>query len=878
MPRHSLLERVLLAGFDPDEIDDITHDLRELAAARPAGRRALYYWTQLAKYPVRRWLDARRHQFSDSNGDMGRGRMGSMAKDTLYALRALARNPGFTAMAIAILTVSMGAATAIFSVVDGVLLEPLPVEEPDRLVSLWLENPEGTRARMTPGFFVDIREDGGIFERVAAFGTQTASLSAGDDAVFLRGSRVTPGYFETLGVQPVVGRTFRQDEGEAGGPAVVILSHHIWQQMFGADPGIVRRTVSLDGGNFEVVGVAPPGVYPTQPTVSAEIPFNTANQDFFVPMRYSAAGWANHRSHLLGMIGRLAPSMSPEAARTRLAALSLRVQEAQPLVRDEHVLMTSFTEEVVGDVDFALFTLLGTVGLVLLIAVVNVGALFVLRADDRQGELAIRLALGAPRARLLRHMVLESAIISTVSAIGALLLARLALGVMRGLVPYQIPRLGDVTIHGPALAVAIGIGLIGALAFGLMPALRLRGSRLSGPITRVRQTSGIRQRRLQGAVVAFQAGLCVVVLVGAALMSRSYSELRSVDTGFDARETWAMSVPAPPGVLEDVVRAVRDLPGITAAAIAYDHPLERNWGDGFTIEGAVRSESDPPTGASLRPFGDDYFTTAGIAVTEGRVPDRVDMSGDVAYAVVNESFARTFFPDGSAVGARLIVPTAQRMMGTDGIFEILGIVADVHFLGPDQPAAPALYVPLSHFRASVSTLLVRAETDDLEVLSGVRSVVAAIDPTVGVQQAQRLGDILDDLLARPRFNMMLLLSFATLGLILCGLGAYGLVGRVVAMRVREIGIQMALGADRPRLARHVIWSALRPMLIGGCVGIVAALALGRIIQSLLFGVSPTDPASFVASSLFVLGVGVLAALVPTVRAVSVDPALVLRGE
>ena len=878
MRRARWLERLVLMGFAPDEIEDITHDVRELAESRSPRLRAAYYWTQLAKYPLRRRLDRLRHRHIDSARNReGRGGMGTWIQDTRYAIRALSRNPGFTVMAVAILTVSMGAAAAIFSVIDGVLLEPLPVEEPDRLVSLWLENGQGTRVRMTPGFFSDVQREEGIFEHVAAFGSETASISTGEEAVFLRGSRVTPAYFEALGVRPLLGRGFTPEEGEPGGEAVVVLSHHVWEQMFASDPGVLRERVSLDGMLYQVVGVVPPGVYPTEPTISTQIPFTASNQDFFVPLHYSEGMWANHRSHLLGAIARLMPSVSHEVAEERLDALSVSVQEAQPLAGDDRLLMTPFTEEVVGDVRFGLLTLLGTVGLVLLIAVTNVGALFLLRADDRHGQLAIRAALGASRVRLLGPMLLESALVVAISSVGALFGAQIVIRLMQSLVPYQIPRLADVSVEGTTLVVTVGVALVVALLFGVAPAHRLWNSRLAGHVSRGRQTSGHRQRRLHGAVVGVQAGLAVVVLVGAALLSRSYAELRAVDVGFEAEDAWTMSVPAPLETLQDVVLGVRELPGVAAAAITYDHPLSRSWGDRFILEGVERSDTDPPTGAALRPFGDD-FATVGIPVVEGRVPDRVDMAGEVAYAVVNESFASTFFPDGSPVGARLVVPTAQRMMGTDGVFEISGVVGDVRFLGPDQPATPGLYVPLSHFPAGAATLVVRTERADVPVLAGVRAVVARIDPGVGVQRARRLGDILDDLRARARFNMMLLLTFGAIGLLLCGLGAYGLVGRVVAMRVQEIGVRMALGADNRRLARNVMGRALSPMLIGGAVGILVAIAFGRLVQSLLFEVTSTDPISFATAAVFVVVVGVVAAFVPTRRALSIDPTSALRAE
>lgn len=873
------IARFLLLGFDPDEIDDVLRDVEELSARRRGRRGSFYFWTELMKYPVSRAWDTLRSDRSHSRRRREReGGMESMWNDVRYASRALLRSPGFTVMAIAIISVSMGAATAIFSVVDRVLLEPLPGEDPDRIVSLWLGRLDGGRSRMTPGNFVDVSELDGVFSSVAAFGAQTASLSLGDQPVFLRGSQVTPHYFETLGVQPIAGRTFDAEEGERGGPSVVILSHHVWEQMFGADPEIIGTSANLGGGDFRIIGVLPPGVYPTHATVSAELPFSAANQDFFVPLTYGPEGWANRRSHILGMIGRLAPTLTPGAAQLRLEALSARLRATEPLNANERILLTSFEEEVVGNVRLALLTLLATVGLVLFIAIVNVGALFVLRSEDRQPQMVIRAALGAPKARLVRQMILESGLIAAASSLGAIAVAGVSLRFMKGLVPYQIPRLADVTIDGMALTATAVAGVAVALVFGLAPAGRLRDGRWARSVGRGRVTASAGQRRVQGGVVAVQAALCVVVLVGAALLSRSYAELRAVDTGFDARETWAMSIPGPLPTLLDIARDVRSLPNVQAAAIAYDHPLERNWGDGFGIEGVERSPTDPPMSASLRPFGEAYFQTAGIQVVEGRVPDGLDMAGDVAYAVVNRTLAETFFPGASPVGSRIILPTAQRMLGTDGLFEVVGVVEDVRFLGPDQPVAPALYVPLSHFPVSASTLLVRPTSADVPILESVRRVVAEHDASLGVQTARQMGDVLGDLLARPRFNMMLLLTLGLIGLVLSGLGAYGLVSRTVAMRTREIGIRMALGADRPGLARGVMATALRPMVLGGLVGLVGAFGLAGTIQSLLFGVSALDPVSFAASPSFVLLVGALAAAIPTLRAISIDPVTSLREE
>jgi predicted permease len=756
-------------------------------------------------------------------------------------------------MAVAIMTLSMGATTAIVGVVKGVLLDPLPVEEPDRLFSIWIQPAGGDRARMTPGNYTDIAGLDGVFSGVAAFSSATTSLDVQGEPVFLRGGRVTPTYFDVLGVRLLAGRTFRDDEAEPGSPQVVMLGHRVWKQSYGADPSIIGRTVIMDGSGYEVIGVASPGLYPTDVTVSGELPFTDSNQDFFVPLRMSATGgWTNRRSHVLGMMARLPRSASAETAAAALSTLSARLRATEPLNAEDHFVMNPFTEEVVGDVRFALLAILGTVGLVLLIAVVNVGALFVLRADDRQPEIALRVAMGAPRVRLVRQLVMESLLVSAMATLGAVLVARWTLAGMRVLVPYQIPRMSTVEVGGAGLVIAGGIGLLIALGFGLAPAARLFGGRWTRMSSARGQTSSRRQRRLQSSVIGIQACLGVVVLVGSALLVRSYVALRAVDTGFDARDAWVMSVPGSLETMESIAREVRDLPGVAAAAVAYDHPLERSWGDGFRIEGVERSETDDVFMMSLRPFGEDYFSAAGIQVTEGRVPDGIDMAGDVAYAVINETLRDRYFPAGDAVGSHVIVPTAQRFLGTAGRYEVLGVVEDVRFLGPDQPASPALYVPLSHFSVPASTLLVRPERADIDVLTGVRRVVAEVDATLAVQRAQRMRDVLDDLLARPRFNMMLLVTFG--------------------------GIRMALGAQGPALARSVMGSALQPMLAGGLIGLVLSFALVGLMRSLLFGVSPGDPVSFAVSPAFVLLVGVLAAAVPTLRALSIDPAATLKSE
>jgi len=863
----SLLLRPFLGAADARATAE---ELDELRAARGGWGGEAFFWHAVAGYPMRVALEWVR------DTSPGRGGMDGVWRDVGFGARSLARSPGFTVMTVVILAVSMGAATAIFSVVRGVLLDPLPYHEPDRLVAVWVRGNDGARARMTPGNVTDVRSLNGVFASVAAYQGSSAALGTDEGSTFVRGGAVTPEYFRTLGVEPLVGRDFRPEEGVADGPSVVMLGAALWRRAFGADAGIVGRTVDLNGDPFLVVGVAPSGVYPTTISVSTEIPFTTSNQDYFLPLQFTDELWNLRRPHIVGTVARLAPGVESTEAAAALATLTDRLH-ARGDNDGESLILNPFVEEVVGDMRFALLTLFATVGLVLLIAVVNVGALFVLRGEDRGSEIDVRVALGAPWSRLARQFLAESLLVAVAASLGAFLVARASIGLMRGLVPYQIPRLDDVGVDAVAMAATLSIGLAVALAFGLLPAWR---------IVRVRRdrqarghTAGRYQSRLHGAVVALQAGLGVVVLVGAMLFARSFSALSSVELGFTSLDAWVIPISGSGGRIVEIVERIRGIPGVRSAARTYDHPLERDWGDSFLIRGRpLASREDTPYG-SLRPFGEGYFETAGIRVVEGRVPDAVDFGGDARYAVVNESLRDRYFHEGGVLGATIDVPSAARNFGEDrGSYTIVGVVEDVRFLGPEAPSEPAFYLPLSHFPVSAATVLVRPIERDVDLVLSIRQAVREVAPGAAIQSMRTLQDELDDRLARPRFNMMLLISFATIGLVLSGLGAYGLVGRVVVARTREIGVRMALGADRRRVARSVLWGALLPVLIGGGVGIAAAAVLVRGLRSLLFEISPGDPVSFAASALFILGVGALAALVPTLRAVAVDPARTLRSD
>ena len=872
------LARLLLLPFvGPEEADAIVEDVRELAQERGRGRSEVYFWIAILGFPLRMAVERVRAAGRRGNPEQRRGGgMDGLRKEVAYAIRGLRRNPGFTTTTALVLAVSMGAAIALASVVRGVLLDPLPFPEPDRLVSVWLSGEDGRRARMTPGNVSDVRTLDGIFRSVSAFQGTAGALTVGDAVVFVRGGSVTPDYFRTLGVEPVLGRTFTEEEGVPGGPPVVVLGAGLWRRQFGSDPQIVGRLVEVDGEPLEVIGVVPSGIYPTTVNVSTEMPFTSADQDMFLPLRFTEALWDLRRPHIVGTVARLRDGVDLGRAAAALEVLTTQVNATNPPNAGEEIILNPLAEEVVGDVRVALLTLLGTVA----------------GAPDRRRQRGspVRSPGGRPSGGARDPCgTRRTPRTHCPSVAGGERPDRGSCDAgcdparpggdrwMRGLVPYQIPRLDEVGLDGVGLMGTIGFGVALAVLLGLVPVLRSSWTRAA--VGSRGATAGTGRRRLQGAVVAFQACLGVVVVVGAALLTRSFGRLVAVDPGFDAMAAWVMPIRGVGDRMPDVVERVRELPGVRAAAMTYDHPLERNWGDAFVIEGVPLGDDDARPAGSLRAFGEGYFDAAGLRVLDGRVPDALDLSGDVAHAVVNRALVERYFPDGDALGAVLYVPSAARNFGEDAArFTVLGIVENVRFLGVDRPSEPAFYLPLAWFPVEARTLMVRPEREGLEIVGAVAAAVREVAPGAAIQNTRRLTDIRDDLLARPRFNMMLLVSLAAIGLGLTGLGAYGLVGRSVVSRTREIGIRMALGADRSSVATSVLSGALRPMVLGGVVGLGIAALLVRSMRSLLFEVSPADPISFVASAGFLLGIGILAAVVPAMKAVSVDPVRALREE
>jgi len=822
------------------------------------------------------------------------GMLDRLVQELRYALRTFRLNPGYFAVTVLTLAVGIGANTAIFSVVKGVLLDTLPYEHPDRVVGIWQYSlASGQRGRMTPGNFADVRAMDDVFDSAAAFGFTSATLIGGDAPQLIRGGRVSASYFDVLGVQPLVGRPFRADEEDPGGPPVVIVSEELWARRFGSDPNIVGRALNLDGASYEVVGVLPRGIYPTYATVNGEMPFTPDNHDFLVPLRLTDDFYANRRSHVLGAIGKLREGVGIARANEAVDALAASIAEQHPVVVGEGFRVDLLKDEITGGAQAALLVLMGTAGVVLLIAATNVASLMLARNDARRSETAVRAALGAGRWTLVRQSLVEGLALAGAGAAAGVALAYFGVGLIKALVPFQVPRMNEVGIDVAVLAFTVGVALLVGAALGVGPAI---AATRRGMLDRLRQgarglTADGKRRRAQGFMVAAQACMAVMLVVGAGLLVRTFLQIKRIDPGFSRAGVLTVPVSLPQtrypstdaalGFLQQLEETLTTSPAIASVAFGYDHPLRKSWHDSFRIEGRPEPPPDASMGASFRPVTPGYFETAGIPLMKGRIFGRTDDAGHPDVVVINEAFVAQYFPGDDPVGQRMRIPSMERMFGdgtTPRWFEIAGVVGNVRFNGPTEAVEPAMYVSIPQVPMSDVVMLVAPARPDVDLLGAVRSAVWRLDPELPVDGARTLDVMLSEAIARERFNMLLVGFFATLALALAGLGIYGLISRLVHMQTKEIGIRVALGARRGQILGLVLGGALVPVLIGGLLGIAGAAGLSRLLDSLLYEVAALDPATFLLTPIVLVATALLASYLPARRATRIDPIMALRNE
>jgi putative ABC transport system permease protein len=812
--------------------------------------------------------------------------METLWQDVRYGFRMLLKKPGFTAVAILALALGVGANTAIFSVVNGVLLRPLPFKDPDRLVRL------GEWSKQVPGMsisypnFKDWREQNHVFEGIAAMQFDSYNLTGADEPERLQGRNVSWNFFDVLGVRPAAGRSFRPEEDRAGAPRVCVISNSLWQRRFGSDQKVLGRAVTLNGEPYTVVGVLPVGYRFGTPT------------DVFVPIGLGEASerMAPRDNHPgIYAVARMKEGVRVEQAEAEMKSIAERLGAAYPKENAGNgISITPLREYFVGDIRAWLLIILGAVGFVLLIACANVANLLLARAASRYREIAVRTALGASRFRIIRQLLTESLILAVISGTVGLLLAMWGVDVLRRASLDIIPTTADISLDRTVLFFTLGVSLLTGVLFGLAPALQASKPELNEALKEGGRSGseGSTRNRVRSLLVVAEVALSLMLLVGAGLLVRSFMRLLQTQTGFEPRNLLTLSLSYRVGKDEGrkaldffhaVEERVRAVPGVEAVAVSNGVPMLGSSETTFQIEGR------PPTEAGKRPFTVVYFPThdylkaMGIRLVRGRFFDEHDTQDSPLVAVIDEDFARLYFPGEDPIG-KYFEGTPE--MGIPHS-EIVGIVAHVKNYGLDTPGpvqaelyrardqVPDRFQPLLADRVSI---VVRTATDPAALGPAVRRAIQEVDPNEPVYNVNTMEQVLSDSVATQRLSMLLLGIFAGVALVLAAVGIYGVMSYAVAQRTHEFGVRMALGAEGRDVLRMVVRQGMLLALAGVGAGLLGALALTRVMSSLLFGVSATDPLTFVGVPLVLACVALLACLVPARRATKVDPMVALRYE
>ena len=815
-----------------------------------------------------------------------------LQQDLRYGVRMLLKHPGVSIVAIITLALGIGANTAIFSVVNAVLLRPLTYKDPERLVSLWENVPAHGRWRASPANFHDWKKQNTLFEDMSAYGGSAMSLTGDGEPEQLHGSRVSSGYFAVVGVEPVLGRSFTPEEYEVGKDQVVILAHDLWKRRYAADPNILNRTITLDGSNYTVVGVMPSGLYPARPLTTGKLDFDESGQQYWIPMSF-APQWAAVRSaHVLGVVGRLKPGVTLDQAVAEMNAIGARLEQEYPANKGEGIIVNPFMNEVVGNVRTGLMTLLIAVGLVLLIACANIAGLLLAQHAARSKEIAIRAALGARRGRLVRQFFIEGLLLSLLGTVAGLGLASLVLSALTKLVTWDIPRLDYVRLDWQVLSFTLLLTIVTCLVFGLIPAWHASKPDLHTALEQSGRTSGPggRRLRLRQTLVVFQVSLAVMLVIGAGLLIKSFWHLQNVDPGFRPQRVLSLGLTLPfakyakPEQINQFFNQLHDgvsnLPGVESAAIAYDNPLVTNWIDSFEIEGRPALADGRELSSNFNPIGPDYFVTIGAPMVRGRQFTMQDDQDHPGVVIVNEAFVRHYFPNEDPLGRRLKLSPPARLWRNQRLtsFEIVGVVRDVKSAGLQADTEPTYYVPATQAPLQDMTLLVRTTTEPTSIVPALRQTVWSIDPNQPIADVNTMEQIVSDSIGQPRLNMTLMALFGALALILAAVGIYGLLSYAVTQRTREMGIRMALGAQVSDVLGLVLKQGMALALIGEALGLAGAFALTRLIRGLLLGVTPTDATTFIAVIGVLTTIALLACYLPARRATKVDPLTALRYE
>ena len=805
--------------------------------------------------------------------------METLGQDVRYGFRMLRKNPTFTAVVILTLALGIGANTALFSVVNAVLLRPLPFSEPDRVVAVFESNPEKgfKRFSASPPNFMDWRDQNKVFSDIAAYVRSPVALTEHGEAARLRTVSASPSLFAVLGVSPFLGRPFVSEEGQRGHDHVAILSHTLWQERFGGDRRVLGQSIQLDGESYEIVGIMP-----------AEFQFPISGADLWLPLSFAPNVATQRGAHYLNVVARLKPGVTVEQASDELQRIHAGLAAAYP-DKDKGwtALAVDYRLAVLADVRPALLILLGAVALVVLIACANIANLLLARAGDRDREVAIRTALGAAPGRVIRQLLTESLMLSILGAAAGLAIAYWAVAIIVAHGPQNIPRFHGVRIDAQVLGFTAALAVVTGLVFGLLPAFRavrpdVNQSLKSG----VRTTGDQGGKWLRGSLVAGELAISLVLLAGAALLLRSFTNLLGVTPGFTPSNllTFQLSLPEaayPDGnraaaFSDDLLQRIQALPGVRSAAVTFIRPFSGDdFSSSFEVTGAPpQSPGDEPS-AELRVVSRDYFSTMQIPLLKGRSFQTSDRRGSPPVVLLSRSAEKKFFPNGDALGK---VMRFGARMGYDKLQgEVIGMVGDVHDFGLDiEP--PDAYLLADQSGITEMSVVVRTVGEPASLAPMARDQVHAIDKNLPIANMATMEDVMAESLGERRFYMVLLGTFAFIALSLAAVGVYGVMSYSVSRRKQEIGIRLALGARHHQVMATVLSQAARVVGIGLAIGLIVTVAASRVIAGLLFGISATNPLILAGVAMALALVALLAGYLPARRVLKVDPIVALRYE
>ena len=800
--------------------------------------------------------------------------MAAWWKDVRFGMRMLLRSPGFAAAMILMLALGIGINTAIFSVFNGVLLQPLPYPEPGRLLQVWEERGAGQLNTVSAVNWVDWRAGARNLESIAVYGYEALTLTGEGEARRLVGSLVSEGFFETLGVAPLLGRAFLPEEDRPGAGDVVVLSHGLWERSFGADPEVLGRSLTLNAEPYTVVGVMP-----------STFAFPGSAVDLWMPHAIDLA--AEERGHhFLFSIARLADGVELATAQAEIDGIAARLAEEYPGTNENTtVRLVPLLEETVGEARPALMVLLAAVALVLLIACANVASLMLARGSVRGKEIAVRAALGAGRGALARQLLTESMLIALIAGFLGTLFAHWGVRLFLWISGGGVPRAGEIGVDPWVLAFALGVSILTGLICGAVPALQASRADLSHALQESGRTASAspRRRRAHAALVVAEVAIGLILLVGCGLLTRSFLELRRVDPGFQPDRVLTFQISLPPSrysdghrqaaFFRDTMERIAQLQGVAHVGATRGLPFAGSRSStSFELEGRPQLPSDPSRNADVRLATPGFFQALGIPLLRGRLVQESDGPESRQVVVINEEMAQRFWPDEDPLGRKL------RPFNPPVEVEVVGVVGNSLQGSLHERPAPAMYVPYRqrpHYKMSI---VVRGDAASEALVPAIRKSVQSLDADQPIYSIASMRERLDASVSEERFSASLLTVFAAAALALALVGVYGVLSFAVSERTREIGVRMALGADRAAVLRLIVGGGVRLCAAGVVVGLVAALALTRILSGMLFGISATDPLVLVGTAALMIGTGLLASLTPALRAARVDPQEALRYE